>query len=76
MRRKTSCCRCEAGRYIIESGIGSTTAIQRHFNVGFPRAGKIMDQLETAGVVGPTQGGKPRKVLMDNMAFEDLISTI
>lgn len=66
----------EAGRYIIESGIGSTTAIQRHFNVGFPRAGKIMDQLETAGVVGPTQGGKPRKVLMDNMAFEDLISTI
>lgn len=64
----------DAGRFIIESGVGSTTAIQRHFNVGFPRAGKIMDQLERAGVVGPSVGGKPRKLLMDNSSFEDLVA--
>lgn len=65
----------EAGRFIIESGIGSTTSIQRRFNVGFPRAGKVMDQLEMAGVVGPSKGGKPRAVLMDLMSFEDMIIT-
>lgn len=63
----------EAGRFIIESGIGSTTSIQRHFNVGYPRAGKIMDQLQNAGVVSPAQGGKPRNVLMDIMAFNELL---
>lgn len=65
----------EAGRFIIESGIGSTTSIQRRFNVGFPRAGKVMDQLEMAGVVGPSKGGKPRAVLMDLMSFDDMIIT-
>lgn len=63
----------EAGRFIIESGIGSTTSIQRHFNVGYPRAGKIMDQLQNAGVVSPAQGGKPRNVLMDIMTFNELL---
>lgn len=64
----------EAGRYIIESGIGSTTSIQRRFQIGYPRAGKIMDQLQNAGVVGPSQGGKPRSLLMDSMAFEELLT--
>lgn len=64
----------EAGRFIISSGIGSTTSIQRHFNVGYPRAGKLMDQLQDAGVVGPSQGGKPRNVLMDMATFEQSLT--
>lgn len=63
----------DAGRFTIESGLGSTTALQRHFTIGFPRAAKIMDQLEAAGVVGPATGGKPRKLLMDIVSFEDYL---
>jgi len=60
----------DAARLVIESGLGSTSNLQRRYNIGYPRAGKIMDQLEVAGVVGPTQGGKPRQVLMDSLSFE------
>ncbi len=60
----------DAGREVISTGTGSTSLIQRKFKIGYPRAGKIMDQLEMAGVVGPTQGGKPRAVLMDSYSFE------
>ena len=66
----------DAGRYVIGSNQGSTSAIQRHFNIGYPRAGKIMDQLEQAGVVGPVVGAKPRAVLMDLYAFESYLDTI
>lgn len=59
-----------AARMVIESGVGSTTALQRRYNIGFPRAGKIMDQLERAGIVGPSTGGKPRQVLMDSLALD------
>lgn len=60
----------DAGRLILESGVGSTSLIQRKYSIGYPRAAKIMDQLEIAGVVGAAQGGKPRPVLMDIVAFE------
>ena len=63
----------DAARAIIESGTGSTSYLQRKFTIGYPRAGKIMDQLEMAGVVGPAQGGKPRKVLMDFFALESML---
>ena len=63
----------EAGRAIIESGTGSTSYLQRKYTIGYPRAGKIMDQLEQAGVVGAAQGGKPRAVLMDMYAFERML---
>ncbi len=59
-----------AARHIIESGIASTTSVQRHFRIGFPRAGNIMDQLEKAGIVGPTMGAKPRAILMDSVDLE------
>ncbi len=53
----------EAAKSVIESGIGSTSFIQRKFSIGYNRAGRIMDQLEKAGIVGPQQGSKPREVL-------------
>ena len=53
----------EAARVIVESGQGSTSLIQRKFSIGYNRAGRIMDQLEQAGIVGPQNGGKPRVVL-------------
>jgi S-DNA-T family DNA segregation ATPase FtsK/SpoIIIE len=54
----------EAAQLIISSQQGSTSLIQRKFSIGYNRAGRIMDQLERIGVVGPAQGSKPRDVLV------------
>ena len=54
----------EAARSIILSQQGSTSMIQRRFSIGYNRAGRLMDQLEKAGVVGSAQGSKPREVLL------------
>ncbi|MDR0893459.1 MAG: DNA translocase FtsK [Mediterranea sp.] len=53
----------EAARLIVIHQQGSTSLIQRKFSIGYNRAGRIMDQLEKASIVGPTQGSKPRDVL-------------
>lgn len=53
----------EVAKAIVESGVGSTSFIQRRFSIGFTRAGRIMDQLEKMGIVGPPAGAKPREVL-------------
>ena len=53
----------EAARVVVETGQGSTSLIQRKFSIGYNRAGRIMDQLENAGIVGPQNGSKPREVL-------------
>jgi S-DNA-T family DNA segregation ATPase FtsK/SpoIIIE len=53
----------DAARLIVVHQQGSTSLIQRKFSIGYNRAGRIMDQLEKAGIVGPTQGSKPRDVL-------------
>ena len=58
---------------MIESEKGSIGSIQRRFKVGFNRAARIMDQLEEAGLVGPEEGTKPRKVLMSPEEFEQYI---
>ena len=63
-----------AAREVLDQNVGSTTLLQRRFEIGYPRAGKIMDQLERAGVVGPAQGGKPRKVLMTHMDFDQWLA--
>ena len=52
----------EAARLIVVHQQGSTSLIQRKFSIGYNRAGRLMDQLERAGIVGPTQGAKPREV--------------
>lgn len=53
----------EAARLIVSSQQGSTSYIQRKFAIGYNRAGRLMDQLERAGIVGAAQGSKPREVL-------------
>ena len=63
----------EAGRFIIEKDKASIGMLQRVFKIGFNRAARIMDQLSEAGVVGPEEGTKPRKVLMTMEEFERYI---
>ena len=62
----------EAAEIVVASGLGSTSNIQRRLKVGYSRAGRIMDQLEDKGVVGPANGSKPREVLVDEMELETL----
>jgi DNA segregation ATPase FtsK/SpoIIIE, S-DNA-T family len=54
----------EAARLIVQNQVGSTSLIQRRMKLGYNRAGRLMDQLEAAGVVGPNQGSKAREVLI------------
>ena len=64
----------EAGRFIIDKDKASIGMLQRVFKIGFNRAARIMDQLSEAGVVGPEEGTKPRKILMTEEQFEDYVS--
>lgn len=63
----------EAGKFIIEKEKASIGMLQRMFKIGFNRAARIMDQLCDAGVVGPEEGTKPRKVLMTMEEFQNYI---
>lgn len=63
----------EAGRFIIEKDKASIGLLQRVYKIGFNRAARLMDQLSDAGVVGPEEGTKPRKVLMSLEEFEQFI---
>jgi S-DNA-T family DNA segregation ATPase FtsK/SpoIIIE len=53
----------DAAKLIVSAQQGSTSLIQRRMKLGYNRAGRLMDQLESAGIVGPSQGSKPREVL-------------
>ncbi|MDE5797082.1 MAG: DNA translocase FtsK, partial [Muribaculaceae bacterium] len=64
----------EVARLIVTSNTASTSSLQRRYSIGYNRAGKIMDQLEAAGVVGPSHGGKPRAVLMDPATLESVLN--
>lgn len=66
----------EVGRMVVASGMGSTSGVQRRFSIGFARAGKIMDQLEHYGVVGPSLGSKPRSVLVDDSGLDMILQTL
>lgn len=63
----------EAGKFIIEKEKASIGMLQRMFKIGFNRAARIMDQLCDAGVVGPEEGTKPRKVLMTMEEFQNYL---
>ena len=58
----------EAARLIVQNQIGSTSLLQRRMKLGYNRAGRLMDQLEAAGVVGANQGSKARDVLIKTEA--------
>jgi S-DNA-T family DNA segregation ATPase FtsK/SpoIIIE len=58
----------DAARMIVQQQIGSTSLLQRRMKLGYNRAGRLMDQLEIAGIVGPAQGSKPREVLIKTEA--------
>ena len=67
----------EAAKAIVLSQQGSTSMIQRRFSIGYNRAGRLMDQLEKAGIVGAAQGSKPREVLIqDENSLENLLSQL
>ena len=67
----------DAARLIVITQEGSTSLIQRKFAIGYNRAGRLMDQLEKAGVVGAAHGSKPREVLiMDEMGLNNLLYSL
>lgn len=67
----------QCARLVVSSGSGSTSMLQRRFNLGYNRAGRIMDQLEAAGVVGASIGGKPRELLVHTeVELEELLRSI
>ena len=67
----------DAARLVVLNQSGSTSMIQRKFSIGYNRAGRIMDQLEAAGIVGPQDGSKGRQVLvMDEAQLERIFETL
>ena len=64
----------EAVRFIVTSNTASTSSLQRRYEIGYNRAGRLMDQMEHAGIVGPAQGSKPRAVLVSPMDIEQLFT--
>ena len=67
----------DVAKFVVNNQSGSTSMIQRNYSIGYNRAGKIMDQLEKMGVVGPQVGSKPREVLIkDPLTLEGLLNSI
>ena len=65
----------DAARVIVQNQVGSTSMIQRKLKIGYNRAGRLMDQLEDAGIVGPNLGSKPRQVnVPDEFALEQFLN--
>ena len=62
----------EAVRFVVSSNTASTSSLQRRYEIGYNRAGRLMDQMEEAGIVGPAQGSKPRQVLVSPMDIDQL----
>ena len=67
----------DAARLIVNQQTGSTSLIQRKLKLGYNRAGRLMDQLEDAGIVGPSRGSKPRNVnIPDEYALEQFLQNL
>jgi S-DNA-T family DNA segregation ATPase FtsK/SpoIIIE len=66
----------EAARLIVSVGQGSTSLLQRRMKIGYARAGRLMDELEMAGIVGPSEGSKMREVLVRPLELEQVLTTL
>lgn len=67
----------DAARLLVVHQSGSTSLIQRKFSIGYNRAGRLMDQIEAAGIVGPAQGSKPRDVFItDEYSLEKILNSL
>jgi S-DNA-T family DNA segregation ATPase FtsK/SpoIIIE len=67
----------EVARVIVIEQQGSTSFIQRKFSIGYNRAGRLMDQLEAAGIVGAADGSKPRQLLIqDELSLEHILKNL
>ena len=65
----------DAARMVVNTQKGSTSDLQRRLGMGYARAGRVMDQLEAAGIVGPQEGSKPRQVMISNILELDEVLT-
>ena len=63
----------DVAKMVVSQNAGSTSLIQRKFSIGYNRAGRLMDQLESAGIVGPQMGSKPREVLITDLITLDSV---
>ena len=67
----------DAAHIVVKHQSGSTSLIQRRLKLGYNRAGRIIDQLESAGIVGPFEGSKARQVLVkDEIALQEILNTL
>jgi len=67
----------DAARVVVKHQSGSTSMIQRRLKLGYNRAGRIIDELEAAGIVGPFKGSKARQVLVkDELALEEVFNQL
>ena len=67
----------EAACLVVQTQRGSTSDLQRRLGMGYAKAGRVMDQLESAGIVGHKEGSKPRQVLVTNLEeLETIIASL
>jgi S-DNA-T family DNA segregation ATPase FtsK/SpoIIIE len=66
----------EAVKAVISSGMASASGLQRRLRVGFTRAGRIVDMMESAGIIGPADGARPREILVDEDGAQDILERL